>query len=95
MMSKFEFLENLRLFFKGALDLQGKSTAMIENEALEEMDNFILLIFADSLGLPLPISYYALELLPYMEDELKGWDKRMLDKKSVWEKKGADLDMDP
>lgn len=89
-----EFFTNIGLFFQGALDLKHKSRAILEAEAQEEMDSFMLTCFSDVLGLPLPISYYTLELLPFLEDEFDDWEMRMLNKKSVWEHKASVYDMD-
>ncbi len=89
------FLENLRLFFVGALDMQEKSRGHIQNEADELMDQFMILCFGDYLGIDLPTSYYALELLPYLAEDLEQWQGRMTSKKSIWEEKAAKLDIDP
>ena len=89
------FLENIKLFFEGALDLKGRSIHHIEAEADETMDQFMMLCYSDLLGIDMPTTYYALELLPYLGDELEDWMKRMDSKKSVWEARGASLDMDP
>lgn len=88
-------LNNLKLFFEGALDLKSHSISHIQNELDDTNDEFLILCFGDLLGIDVPTSYYALELLPYLEDELEDWQKRMLDSKSVWEKKGSNLDVDP
>lgn len=88
-------LENLKLFFQGALDMQGRSFGHIEAEADEHMDQFMLLCFSDLLGIDLPTTYYALELLPYLGDDLEDWVLRMDGKDSVWESRGASLDIDP
>lgn len=90
-----KWLENIKLFFEGALDLKGKSVGHIQNEADESMDQFMLLCFSDVLGIDLPTTYYALELLPYLGDEIEDWQKRMTKKSSVWESRGAGLDIDP
>ena len=87
-------LSNIQGFFKGAFDFHGRSRSIIENEAQEEMDNFLLICFGDALGLPIPVSYYTLELLPYLEDELKDWEERMMDKKTVWEQRAVNMDYD-
>ncbi len=88
-------LNNLKLFFEGALDFKGKSFSHIESEADESMDQFLLLCYGDLLGIDTPTSYYALELLPYLAEDLEKWQLRMGDKKSVWEARGASLDIDP
>ncbi len=89
------FLKNLGLFFEGALDMQQKSRGHIENEANELMDQFMILCFGDYLGIDLPTSYYALELLPFLADDLEQWQGRMTSKKSIWEEKAGKLDIDP
>jgi len=89
------FLENMRLFFVGALDMRQKSVAHIENEIVDTTDEFLILCFGDMLGIDLPTTYYALELLPYLTEDIEPWQRRMLSKKSVWEEKGSKLDMDP
>ena len=88
------FLRDLKLFFQGATDFNRKSKAILEKEARDEMDNFILLCFADTLGLPFPTSYYALELLPYIAEDLESWQRRMMDRKSLWGEKWGDYDLD-
>lgn len=90
-----KWLENIKLFFEGALDFKGRSFSHIQAEADEVEDQFMLLCFADLLGIDLPTSYYALELLPYLGDDMDDWLKRMGNKKSVWEQRGANLDFDP
>lgn len=90
-----EFFINLGIFFQGAFDMQQRSRGHIENEANDIMDQFMILCFGDYLGIDLPTSYYALELLPYLAEDLENWQSRMTDKKSIWEEKGAKLDMDP
>ena len=83
------------MFFQGALDLKSHSVNHIEDEIKETNDEFLILAFGDLLGIDMHKSYYALELLPYLVEELEDFEKRMNDKKSVWEQKGANLDMDP
>ena len=89
-----DFLGDFKLFFQGASDFNRKSKAILEKEARDEMDNFILLCFADTLGLPFPTSYYALELLPYIAEDLENWQRRMMDRKSIWAEKWSDYDLD-
>lgn len=89
------FFENVKLFFQGAFDMKHRSIGHIETEADEIMDQFLLLCFSDLLGIDMPTTYYSLELLPYLGDDLEDWMKRMDNKKSVWESRGAALDMDP
>jgi len=86
--------KNIMLFFKGMQDATFNAE-IISNVTDDEIDNFLLLTFSDALGLPLPLSYYSLELLPYMEEELSGWEIRMNNKKSVWIEKAGKLNIDP
>lgn len=75
--------------------MQGKAHGHIENEVSDTMDQFMLLCFGDLLGVDLPTTYYALELLPYLGEDLVKWKIRMSDKKSIWEEKAGKLDIDP
>ena len=43
----------------------------------DEDDLFMMLVFAESMGLPNPASYYTLELLPLGYDRFHEWHKRM------------------
>jgi len=43
----------------------------------EEEDLFMLLVFAESLGVPNPASYYTLELLPVVYERFHDWHLRM------------------
>ncbi|MGI6702943.1 MAG: hypothetical protein ACOX42_02760 [Clostridia bacterium] len=69
-----------RGFFEGARE---NSVRIVKKDALDGNDYFILLCFSDFLGIPSPASYYTLELLPYMAEELEGWELRMADKKDI------------
>jgi hypothetical protein len=60
----------------------------IEAEAEDQEDAFMLACFPDAFGIPSPVSYYTAELLPYLEDEYEGWERRMWDRQSVIERKG-------
>lgn len=42
-----------------------------------EDDLFMLLVFAEAMGVPNPASYYTLELLPILYDRFHEWHKRM------------------
>lgn len=63
-------------FIESAVDL-------LEREAYEEQDLYTLILFSDLLGIPNPISYYTIELLPYMSEDMENWEKRMLRKGEV------------
>ena len=89
-----EFFDNLRLFFQGATDFNRKSRALLIKESHDEMDDFILLCFGDLLGIPIPTSYYSLELLPLLAPELEGWQNRMTSRLYIWQEKWSDYGFD-
>lgn len=43
----------------------------------DEEDLFMLLVFAENLGVPNPAAYYTMELLPIVYDRFHEWHKRM------------------
>lgn len=43
----------------------------------DEQDLFMLLIFAESLGIPNAMTFYTLELQPLLMEEFHDWHKRM------------------
>lgn len=43
----------------------------------EEEDLFMLLVFAESMGVPNPAAFYTLELLPVVYDQFHDWHVRM------------------
>ncbi|GAB1261422.1 cory-CC-star protein [Aurantivibrio plasticivorans] len=43
----------------------------------DEDDLFMLLVMAETLGIPNPTTYYTLELLPIIYDRFHEWHKRM------------------
>lgn len=88
-----EFIEGLKLFFKGMFDFKDKSNRFIKKEASEAQDNFLLLCFGDLLGLPMPTSYYAIELLPYLAEDIQSWERRMIRRSEIWQEKWADYDI--
>lgn len=87
-----QFAEDLSLFLKAAFDMNDKSTRFLKKEAHDVQDNFILLCFGDLLGLPMPTSYYTIELLPYLIEDLEGWEKRMIQRQKIWQEKWAQFD---
>jgi len=89
-----EFFENFMLFFQGATDFNRKSKAMLIKEAHNEMDDFILLCFGDILGIPIPTTYYSLEFLPLIAEDLDGWQNRMINRLYIWQEKWSDYSFD-
>jgi hypothetical protein len=68
------------------------ATGVLRKEAFDSNDNFIILLFGDLLGIPNPVSYYTLELLPYLAEELEGWERRMQNRKSIVAEKFGQFD---
>ncbi len=87
-------MKNIKLFIQGATDFDRKSKALLIKESHNEMDEFLLLCFGDLLGIPIPTSYYTLELLPLIAEDLEGWHNRMSGRLSVWQEKWADYGFD-
>ena len=65
-----------------------------QKEAHDEMDDFILLCFGDLLGIPIPTTYYSLELLPLIAEDLDGWQNRMISRLYIWQEKWSDYGFD-
>jgi hypothetical protein len=68
--------------------IEGPAFELIEKEAEDTEDVFMLACFADAFGIPSPVSYYTAELLPYLADEFEGWERRLWDRDSLIERKG-------
>ena len=51
--------------------------AEIKRELRDENDLFLLLCFSELLGIPNPVSFYTLELYPYILEEFHEWHLRM------------------
>ncbi len=48
----------------------------VAREHRDQEELFLLLCFGDLLGIPNPVNYYTLELLPYMYQEFHQWHLR-------------------
>jgi hypothetical protein len=77
-------------FLEGIFKIHASS--IIRKEAFDLNDDFMLLLFGDFLGIPNPISYYSLELLPYLANEFEGWERRILNRKSIVAEKAGQYD---
>lgn len=78
-----ETIDFIKEFIKNAFSPKYNSTRVIQAEANEKMDNFIILCFGELIGLPLPFSYYSIELFPYLVQDIASWENRMLERKEV------------
>jgi hypothetical protein len=84
--------ELIALFHQGAfLD---RRMAVVRKEAFDINDNLMLLLFGDFIGIPNPMSYYMLELLPLVADELAPWERRIQNRRFILAEKGAQYDFD-
>jgi hypothetical protein len=50
--------------------------AVVARELRDQEELFLLLCFSDALGIPNPVHYYTLELLPHMYERFHEWHKR-------------------
>lgn len=87
-----KFFEFLYLFHQGTF--VDRQMAVVRKEAFDLNDNLMLLLFGDFLGIPNPMSYYMLELLPYVADELVPWERRIQNRKFIIAEKAAQYDFD-
>ena len=71
-----------------------KRMAVVRKEAFDINDNLMLLLFGDFLGITNPMSYYMLELLPYVADDLESWERRIQNRKFIIAEKAAQYDFD-
>ena len=71
-----------------------KRMAVVRKEAFDINDNLMLLLFGDYLGVPNPMSYYMLELLPYVANDLEPWERRIQNRKFLIAEKAAQYDFD-
>jgi len=75
------FLRTVKLFFRGAV--LDSAVDKIEYKAKVLNDNLLTVVLSHRLGIPNPVHYYLVELLPHIAVEVKGWERRMADRKSV------------
>ncbi len=87
-----------KLLYWGKLFIFGtfmdKRNAVVRKEAFDENDDLMLLLFGDYLGIPNPISYYMLELLPYVASDMEAWERRIQNRRMILAEKAAQFDFD-
>lgn len=82
--SKFDnFLKGLDEFYHAPY------RKMLSSEYRDESDFFMLMVFAESLGVQNPVSFYTMELLPFLFEDFHEWHKRMGMEKSPIEHFGC------
>ena len=73
------FVESLRDFLEGAIIREPMLVAIKERAMLER--TLLLVVFGDTLGIPVLGSYYSLRLAPRLFMVLEPWKRRMLREK--------------
>lgn len=76
-----DLLAGVRARARAALDIYegifvAPYRAVIEREQLRQRDLFLLLTFCDALGVPNPVEFYTLELLPHLYESYHAWHLR-------------------
>ena len=80
------------LFFYGASC--DKRMGVVRKEAYDMNDELMLLLFGDYLGIPNPVSYYMIELLPYIIQDMPGWERRMMNRSTLIAEKAGQYGFD-
>jgi hypothetical protein len=73
---KITFPSALKECIEGAVTREPMLLATKERTSLETL--FLLVIFGDTLGIPVPRSYYALTLLPHVGPRPGPWKRALL-----------------
>jgi len=80
-MKRTKLVEFLKLFLKGAI--ADNATDKIDSVAKTTEDIFLTLIFSEKIGIPNPLYYYYVELIPYLAEEIKAWEIRISNRKTI------------
>lgn len=67
--------------------IEHQAIGHIEEEAYDAQDVFFFALYADAFGIPTPVSYYTVELLPYVAEDFEAWERRMWDKQLITDRK--------
>ena len=71
-------LDKLKAFGAGLNEFyQAPYRAVFAKAQQQEDDLFMMLVASEALGIPNPASYYTLELLPLVYEDLHAWHTRM------------------
>ncbi len=82
---KFPIPDYLKKFFKGIDSVHRNSAAALTIFEVEELENiFALLLLGSFVGFPSPPTFLAVELLPFMEKELRILNKRAKDSSDMF-----------
>jgi hypothetical protein len=82
---KFSILDFFRQFFKGIDAVHRNNAAALTIFEVEELENiFALLLLGSFVGFPSPPTFLAVELLPFMEKELRVLNQRAKDSSDMF-----------
>lgn len=70
-----QWLEHARFFFEEAYSAPYRGA--IARARRDEDDLFMLMVFAEMMGVPNPAAYYTLELQPLLLERFHEWHQRM------------------
>ncbi len=85
-----DYKEKFKAFLEGLDEFyHAPYRATLTRAYRDENDLFMLFVFAESLGVPNPVSFYTLETLPFLLEEFHSWHKRMGLEKSPMEHFGC------
>ncbi len=66
------WIGNLKLFFEGALGLEPAREKLLKGAHYRDFD-LLTLILSDEIGIPNPLYYHTVELLPYLWAQAQAW----------------------
>jgi len=68
--------------------IEHPATENLEARGEDTVDELFFGLFADAFGIPNPVSYYAVELLPYIAEDFEKFERRMWDRQTMIERAG-------
>ncbi len=81
-----KYIKNiLKEFSDGAF--KAMVSEKMRGDIYELEDIFMLLCFSELIGIPNPVSYYTIELIPLVAHRLPSWEKRLRDYRDMTNKK--------
>ncbi|MDO5045262.1 cory-CC-star protein [Campylobacter sp.] len=70
--------EQIKAFFEGLSEYYNAPyRSALTKSYQEENDFFMLMVFAESLGIENPTTFYTMEILPFLLEEFHSWHRRM------------------
>ncbi|WP_457679123.1 hypothetical protein [Thermovibrio sp.] len=75
-------IKSVKLFFIGALGSENGREKLLKRAHYKELD-LITLILSEEIGIPNPLYYHTVELLPYLSNSLKSF-RESEKESSIW-----------